>query len=209
MLKNLEIQAIISAVGGGVGEEFDVDKRRYDKVIAMCDADVDCRPAVAIPGKVRLEAIEPVIENEIDHTGNGVGTVSGRRTASHDVHSLDQRFWYLRCVDAARAAEGYHAATVDQGQGARRSKPPQIQGVCAIAAGGASALVRDAERALKGGELQQPVYDISRCRKLELFRRNNRHRCGWPVSRRSATARARRARHACRADGANERRRAR
>ncbi|MBI2709827.1 MAG: DNA gyrase subunit B [Actinobacteria bacterium] len=41
MLKNLEIQALISAIGAGVGEEFDVDKRRYDKVIAMCDADVD------------------------------------------------------------------------------------------------------------------------------------------------------------------------
>jgi DNA gyrase subunit B len=41
MLKNLEIQAIIAAVGAGVGEEFDVEKRRYDKVIAMCDADVD------------------------------------------------------------------------------------------------------------------------------------------------------------------------
>src|SRR3954452_3646324 len=41
MLKNLEIQALIAAIGGGVGEEFDVDKRRYDKVIAMCDADVD------------------------------------------------------------------------------------------------------------------------------------------------------------------------
>jgi len=41
MLKNVEIQALIAAIGGGVGEEFDVDKRRYDKVIAMCDADVD------------------------------------------------------------------------------------------------------------------------------------------------------------------------
>ena len=41
MLKNTEIQALISAIGAGVGEEFDVDKRRYDKIIAMCDADVD------------------------------------------------------------------------------------------------------------------------------------------------------------------------
>jgi len=41
MLKNLEVQALISAIGAGVGEEFDVDKRRYDKVICMCDADVD------------------------------------------------------------------------------------------------------------------------------------------------------------------------
>jgi DNA gyrase subunit B len=41
MLKNLEIQALIAAIGAGVGEEFDVEKRRYDKIIAMCDADVD------------------------------------------------------------------------------------------------------------------------------------------------------------------------
>jgi DNA gyrase subunit B len=41
MLKNNEIQALIAAIGAGVGEEFDVTKRRYDKVIALCDADVD------------------------------------------------------------------------------------------------------------------------------------------------------------------------
>jgi DNA gyrase subunit B len=41
MLKNLEIQALITAIGGGVGEEFDVTKARYHKVIAMADADVD------------------------------------------------------------------------------------------------------------------------------------------------------------------------
>ncbi|HEX9259056.1 MAG TPA: DNA topoisomerase (ATP-hydrolyzing) subunit B [Acidimicrobiales bacterium] len=41
MLKNNEIQALITAIGGGVGEEFDVTKVRYHKVIALCDADVD------------------------------------------------------------------------------------------------------------------------------------------------------------------------
>jgi DNA gyrase subunit B len=41
MLKNNEIQALILAIGGGVGEEFDVSKARYHKVIAMCDADTD------------------------------------------------------------------------------------------------------------------------------------------------------------------------
>jgi len=41
MLKNTEIQTLISAIGAGFGEEFDAEKRRYDKVIAMCDADVD------------------------------------------------------------------------------------------------------------------------------------------------------------------------
>ena len=41
MLKNNEIQALITAIGAGVGDEFDVTKVRYHKVIALADADVD------------------------------------------------------------------------------------------------------------------------------------------------------------------------
>jgi len=41
MLKNNEIQALITAIGAGVGDEFDVEKCRYHKVIALADADVD------------------------------------------------------------------------------------------------------------------------------------------------------------------------
>jgi len=41
MLKNNEIQALITAIGGGVGDEFDAEKARYHKVIILCDADVD------------------------------------------------------------------------------------------------------------------------------------------------------------------------
>jgi DNA gyrase subunit B len=41
MLKNLEVQALISAIGAAVGEEFDVEKRRYEKIVLLTDADVD------------------------------------------------------------------------------------------------------------------------------------------------------------------------
>lgn len=41
MLKNEEIQALISAIGAGIGEEFDIEKLRYHKIICMTDADVD------------------------------------------------------------------------------------------------------------------------------------------------------------------------
>jgi DNA gyrase subunit B len=41
MLKNNEVQALITAIGGGVGDEFDITKVRYHKVIVMADADVD------------------------------------------------------------------------------------------------------------------------------------------------------------------------
>jgi len=41
ILENNEIKAIISAVGAGIGAEFDQEKARYGKVILMTDADVD------------------------------------------------------------------------------------------------------------------------------------------------------------------------
>ena len=41
MLNNNEIRALITAIGGGVGEEFDASKARYHKIIALADADVD------------------------------------------------------------------------------------------------------------------------------------------------------------------------
>ena len=41
MLKNNEVQSLITAIGGGVGDEFDSAKARYHKVILLADADVD------------------------------------------------------------------------------------------------------------------------------------------------------------------------
>ena len=41
MLKNAEVTSLIQAIGGGIGEEFDVSKARYHKVVILCDADVD------------------------------------------------------------------------------------------------------------------------------------------------------------------------
>jgi DNA gyrase subunit B len=41
VLQNQEIQALITAIGTGVRDEFDIDNARYHKVIVMTDADVD------------------------------------------------------------------------------------------------------------------------------------------------------------------------
>ena len=41
VLENEEIKAMITAFGGGMQEEFDVTKLRYDRIICMTDADVD------------------------------------------------------------------------------------------------------------------------------------------------------------------------
>ena len=41
ILANEEIRSMITAFGTGIGDEFDITKRRYDKIIIMTDADVD------------------------------------------------------------------------------------------------------------------------------------------------------------------------
>ena len=41
VLSNNEIQALITAIGTGIRDEFDIEKARYHKVVVMCDADVD------------------------------------------------------------------------------------------------------------------------------------------------------------------------
>ncbi|TKX78829.1 DNA topoisomerase IV subunit B, partial [Halorubrum sp. SD626R] len=41
ILENDEIRALITAIGAGIGEEFDIDDVRYNKIIIMTDADVD------------------------------------------------------------------------------------------------------------------------------------------------------------------------
>jgi DNA gyrase subunit B len=41
ILSNNEVRAMITAIGTGIGEEFDISKARYHKVVIMTDADVD------------------------------------------------------------------------------------------------------------------------------------------------------------------------
>ena len=41
MLANEEVRSMISAIGAGIGDEMDLTKRRYSKIIIMTDADVD------------------------------------------------------------------------------------------------------------------------------------------------------------------------
>ena len=41
VLSNEEIRTMITAIGTGIGEEFNLEKLRYNKIILMCDADID------------------------------------------------------------------------------------------------------------------------------------------------------------------------
>ena len=41
VLSNTEIQSLVQVIGTGIGEEFDIAKLRYNRIIVMTDADVD------------------------------------------------------------------------------------------------------------------------------------------------------------------------
>ena len=62
MLANTEVQAIISALGTGIHEEFDLDKLRYHKVVLMADADVDGHHINTLLLTLLFRFMKPLIE---------------------------------------------------------------------------------------------------------------------------------------------------
>ncbi|HXW34628.1 MAG TPA: DNA gyrase subunit B [Acidimicrobiales bacterium] len=62
MLKNTEIQALISAIGAGLAEEFEVTKIRYHKIIVLADADVDGSHIRTLLLTFFLRQMKPLVE---------------------------------------------------------------------------------------------------------------------------------------------------
>jgi DNA gyrase subunit B len=63
VLANNEVQAIISALGTGIHEEFDLDKLRYHKVVLMADADVDGHHINTLLLTLLFRFMRPLIEH--------------------------------------------------------------------------------------------------------------------------------------------------
>ena len=61
-LQNAEIQAMITAFGAGIGDDFDVEKARYHKVILMADADVDGQHITTLLLTMLFRFMRPMID---------------------------------------------------------------------------------------------------------------------------------------------------
>ena len=62
VLANTEVQAIISALGTGIQEDFDIDKLRYHKIVMMADADVDGHHIQTLLLTLLFRFMKPLIE---------------------------------------------------------------------------------------------------------------------------------------------------
>lgn len=63
VLKNNEVQAIITALGTGIHDEFDLAKLRYHKIVLMADADVDGQHIRTLLLTLLFRFMRPLIEN--------------------------------------------------------------------------------------------------------------------------------------------------
>jgi DNA gyrase subunit B len=62
VLQNTEVQALISAFGTGVQEEFDINRLRYHKVVLMADADVDGQHIRTLLLTLLFRFMRPLVE---------------------------------------------------------------------------------------------------------------------------------------------------
>jgi DNA gyrase subunit B len=63
VLKNTEVQAIITALGTGIHDEFDIAKLRYHKIVLMADADVDGQHISTLLLTLLFRFMKPLIEH--------------------------------------------------------------------------------------------------------------------------------------------------
>jgi DNA gyrase subunit B len=61
-LANNEVQAMITAFGAGIGEDFNTDKARYHKIVLMADADVDGQHITTLLLTLLFRYMRPLIE---------------------------------------------------------------------------------------------------------------------------------------------------
>ncbi len=91
VLNNDKIQPVILALGAGIGEEFDISKLRYNKVIIMADADVDGQHIATLLLTFFFRYMRPLVENGHVYVARPPLFLVQKGRAKRYVYSEDER----------------------------------------------------------------------------------------------------------------------
>ncbi len=129
VLANTEVQAIISALGTGVHDEFNLDKLRYHKVVLMADADVDGHHINTLLLTLLFRFMQPLIEHGYVYMAQPpLYRLRWNKPAEHEFVYSD---FGARRLDARRPRVGQEAAQGEPGaalQGPRRDECRRVVG---------------------------------------------------------------------------------
>ena len=105
VIENTEAQALITAIGGGSGGDFDIDACRYGRIIILCDADVDGSHIRCLLLTLIYHHMRPLLEHgmvyaaqpplfAVKHKGQQIYAYSDEeREKLHDENKLGDKRW--------------------------------------------------------------------------------------------------------------------
>jgi DNA gyrase subunit B len=103
-LQNREIQALVQALGGGVGDQFNVNNLRYNKIIIMTDADVDGAHIITLLLTFFYRYMEPLITSGHLFLAKPPLYRISTSKATEYVYSEEEKEAYLAKLDTRNAA---------------------------------------------------------------------------------------------------------
>lgn len=105
VIDNTEAQALITAIGGGSGAEFDIDSCRYGRIIILCDADVDGSHIRCLLLTLIYHHMRPLLEHGMVYAAQpplfackykGVqyyAYSAEEREKLHEEHKMGEKYW--------------------------------------------------------------------------------------------------------------------